>query len=422
MNMYARSSCFSSSVSERYDRWHTKTVKSMLLRALIPYVCPTCQENDANERQNARSNIQQAYDAATKQSPVASIVNPTNNSIFNKPATSPFGAQTTSALGAPKSAFGQPAFGQTGFGTTSSPFGQQASTSTMTGTFGQPVQPPSNFDTPAFGQPSQPQSSLIKPASGAFSNFATGPSAFGATANSASTGGGFGAFAKQTTPFGLAAAGPTGGSAFGQPSFGAPSAFAPVMQQQQQQQQPPQTQSAFGGFGQPAPSAFNGTTQSAFGTPSMQPQPFGSTVVSPQSAFRAVQSPPQPTTFSAFGPSSTNTVTSAFGQPPQQQPSAFSGFGQGSSVFGASQPPPSTGQPQPSSSTPDFARVINLGMQQLSGAGRNTALYKAGSTPYDGMLSPDYAEMVPREAVEAFKSNMFQLGKVPECIPPLEMR
>jgi nucleoporin NUP42 len=395
----------------------------MLLRALIPYVCPMSQVNDANERQNARSNVQQAYEVATKQSPVASIVNPGNNSIFNKPATSAFGAQTTSAFDAPKSAFGQPAFGQTGFGTTSSPFGQQASASTMTGTFGQPVQPPSNFDTPAFGQPSQPQSGLVKPASGAFSNFATGPSAFGATAGSGSTGGGFGAFAKQPTPFGLAAAGPTGGSAFGQPSFGAPSAFAPVVQQQQPPPPPPpQTQSAFGGFSQPTTSAFGATTQSAFGAPSMQPQPFGSAnVASPQSAFAAVQSPPQPQphpmAFSAFGPSSTTTTTtSAFGQPLQQQPSGFAGFGQGSSPFGTSQPPPSTALPEPPSSTPDSVIL------SMSGAGGNASLYKPGSTPYDGMLPPDYVEMMPREAVEAFKSKTFELGKVPECVPPLEMR
>ncbi len=37
---------------------------------------------------------------------------------------------------------------------------------------------------------------------------------------------------------------------------------------------------------------------------------------------------------------------------------------------------------------------------------------------YDGMLSPDYVEIVLREAVEAFKSKRFELRKVPECIPP----
>jgi len=281
----------------------------------------------------------------------------------------------------------------------------------MTGTFGRPVQPPPNFDTPAFGQPSQPQSGLIKPASGAFSNFATGPSAFGTTAGSGSTGGGFGAFAKQTDSV---AAGPTSSSAFDQPSFGAPSAL-------QQQPPQPQTQSAFSSFGQPTPSAFGTRSQSAFGAPSMQPQPFGdANIASLQSAFGAVQSPPQPqphpTTFSAFGQSSTNITTSAFGQPPQQQPSGFSGFGQGSSPFGASQPPHSTALPEPPSTTPEF---VILSVQQLSGAGGNAALYKPGSTPYDGILPPNYVEMMPREALEAFKSKTFELGKVPE---PSEMR
>lgn len=356
-----------------------------------------------------------------KQSTVADVAGSTNTSNFNKSSTSAFDAQLPSAFGSRQSAFGQPAFGQTAFGATPSAFGQPASTSTMTGAFGQPVQPPSStFGTSAFGQTSQPQSNLIKPASGAFSNFATGPSAFGGATGSGSTGGGFAAFAKQSTPFGLAGSTPqpTSGSAFGQSAFGAPSAFAAPLQTQQQQQ-PPQAQSAFGTFGQQTASPF-APTQSAFAAPSMQSQPFGNTVIS---AFKTVQPPQQTTAFSAFGPlSTTASAASPFAAQPQQS-SGFSASASAapSSVFGAPHPPATTGQGS-ATGTPDFMRVIELGMQQLSGPARNTALYKAGSSPYDGLLGPDYAQSVPKEAVEAFKSKTFELGKVPECLPPLEMR
>jgi nucleoporin NUP42 len=353
-----------------------------------------------------------------KQSTVADAAGSTNTSNFNKPSTSTFDAQPPSAFGSRQSAFGQPAFGQTAFGTTPSAFGQPASTSTMTGAFGQPVQPPSSaFGTSAFGQTSQPQSNLIKPASGAFSNFATGPSAFGGATGSGSTGGGFAAFAKQPTPFGLAASAPqpTGGSAFGQPAFGAPSAFAAPLQAQQQQQ-PPQAQSAFGTFGQPTASPF-APTQSAFAAPSMQSQPFGNTAIT---AFETVQPPQQTTAFSAFRPLS--TTASPFAAQPQSSGFSASASAAPSSVFGAPLHPPATTGQGSATGTPDFMRVIELGMQQLSGPARNTALYKAGSSPYDGLLGPDYAQSVPKEAVEAFKSKTFELGKVPECLPPLEMR
>ena len=355
-----------------------------------------------------------------KQSPVAALVGSTNTSVFNKQSTPAFGSQTSPAFAARQSAFGQPAFGQTAFGTTPSAFGQQASTGTSTGAFGQPVQPPSSaFGTSAFGQTSQPQSNIIKPATGAFSNFATGPSAFG---GATPTGGGFAAFAKQPTPFGLAAAAPqsSGSSAFGQTAFGAPSAFGAPLQTQQQQQ-PPQTQSAFGAFGQPT-SAFAAQPQSAFGPPSIQPQPFGNTPMASTSPFATVQ-PSQPTAaFSPFGPSSTTASnTSPFAARPLQQSSGFSASAAPGSLFGSPLKPATAGQGS-ATGTPDFARVIELGMQQLSGPAKNSALYKAGSSPYDGLLGPDYAQSVPKEAIEAFKSKTFELGNVPECLPPLEMR
>ncbi|GJJ16105.1 hypothetical protein Clacol_010384 [Clathrus columnatus] len=157
-------------------------------------------------------------------------------------------------------------------------------------------------------------------------------------------------------------------SAFGQPSqpstslFGQPSTTGNTFGQQQpstgfggfgqtqQQQQQPQ-QSAFGAFGQtqqqsqPAPSTGFGTfgqqTQQqptsgfgAFGQQTQQPQStstfgtFGQQNKTPFSAFGG-QATQTPNTFSAFG-SNTNSTTSTFGQAPQpqQQQSAFGGFGQ----------------------------------------------------------------------------------------------
>ena len=71
---------------------------------------------------------------------------------------------------------------------------------------------------------------------------------------------------------------------------------------------------------------------------------------------------------------------------------------------------------------PDFDRIIDMGMQCVTETGKNTALYKAGSTPYDAQLPANYADAIPKEMIEAYKSKVFEFGNVPECMPPLEMR
>jgi nucleoporin NUP42 len=50
------------------------------------------------------------------------------------------------------------------------------------------------------------------------------------------------------------------------------------------------------------------------------------------------------------------------------------------------------------------------------------ATYRPGITPYDSQLPPNYVEMVPSVAVEAFKSKKFEWGKIPEWVPPIEFR
>ena len=53
---------------------------------------------------------------------------------------------------------------------------------------------------------------------------------------------------------------------------------------------------------------------------------------------------------------------------------------------------------------------------------RTKSVYKPGSTPYDQQIPSDYKEALPKSAVEAFESQNFEWGKVPECIPPVETR
>ncbi|PFH50402.1 hypothetical protein AMATHDRAFT_40861 [Amanita thiersii Skay4041] len=424
---------------------------------------------------NARSNIQQAYEQATKQSPLRSLVQSNKMPLFgNKPAfgSSGFGGATTTTTNTTStpSAFGQPSFGQTGFGrsapapsafgqpstttTTTSAFGQPSSTTT-TGAFGQPMQQPqstSAFGTTGFGQASQ--SGIIKPASGAFGSVAnTTTSAFGGGGSSIGGGGGFSAFAGQPSAFGLGASAgsgnTTGGSAFGQPS--AFSAFAPQQQQPPPAQQQQPAQSVFGAFGQPqapAPSSFGSAPQqqqqptSGFGAPPQQqpqafnnpleprqpPSPFASVVQpAPQqrqpatgfSAFASVQPQQQPASgLSAFG-----TVmaqghpppnTSTFGASAWGASAAFSGSGGGSSN--------SNNSKKPHSGPPDFAAILEH-VNPTCNPGRSpSGLYKAGATPYDQQLPPNYVEVVPKAALEAFGKKRFEWGDVPEWVPPLEMR
>ena len=57
-------------------------------------------------------------------------------------------------------------------------------------------------------------------------------------------------------------------------------------------------------------------------------------------------------------------------------------------------------------------------------AARKRRLYRPGATKYDDLLPANYAELVPKAALEAFKSSSekFEWGEVPEWVPPKELR
>ncbi|KAF8644450.1 hypothetical protein AX16_008449 [Volvariella volvacea WC 439] len=370
---------------------------------------------------NARTNVVQAYDQAIKQSPSQQQQQPTSafgglsafGSSTTPSAPAAFGGGATTSFGKP--AFGQPAFGQPAFGQTTAP----TTTTPAAPAFGQPPQPLT--PTSAFGQPSQPQSSLIKPATGAFASFAgSGTSPFGA---GASGGGAFSAFAsQQPTAFGAgagAAAGSASAPAFGgggsSGAFGAPSStIAPL--------------SAFGAPTFGAPATFGGSTQ---------PPSISSGPASGFSAFGGGSASAGPTNaFSAFGggasaSASQPQTTSAFGQPTNAFSASTSGL-QPASVFGQSSLPSNpTTAPSPFGSIPPTTMISSPSASMtpapskgpeldFAAAARNS--YKPNSTPYDSQLPQNYMEMVPQEMMEAFKADKFEWGKVPEWIPPLQLR
>lgn len=223
---------------------------------------------------------------------------------------------------------------------------------------------------------------MLKPASGAFGS-AGGSGAFGVNPTGS---GGFSVFAGQPSAFGLGAGQSNNSNpsnalssnpAFGQSSFGgnAP-AGAPGVQQ-----------SAFG-----APSAFGAAIQpastGAFGAPApvsafAQPASAFGSVAAPQSAFGSAGAQPQ----SVFG-SNTTTAT----------PSSFV----------TAQPTQAPLPPKPKSTMPDFANF--------------KARYQPGLNKYDDLLPQNYLQLLPKAAREAFESATFEWGKIPEWIPPKELR
>ncbi|KAI9057654.1 hypothetical protein FKP32DRAFT_1583455, partial [Trametes sanguinea] len=64
------------------------------------------------------------------------------------------------------------------------------------------------------------------------------------------------------------------------------------------------------------------------------------------------------------------------------------------------------------SGKPDFA------------AARRRALYKPGATKYDELLPPNYIELLPQAALDAFRGegDKFDWANIPEWIPPKELR
>ncbi|KAF7306333.1 C3H1-type domain-containing protein [Mycena indigotica] len=289
------------------------------------------------------------------------------NSVFGaKPTTSVFGApSTTSAFGAPETKSAFAAFSNQGgtptttTTTTTSVFGAPASTSA----FGAPETKSAfaAFNTQAATPATTSTSAFGTPASTSAFGAPAVKSAFGGTSNSV-----FG-----NTP-------PATASAFGQSSFGASSdnnsgsAFGTT---------PASAFSAFAttkpaAFGQPIASAFNTTPSSAFNS-------------APSSAFNTSAAP----------------VQSAFGNLSQQQPS--NAFGGGARATFASTPGLPSGPPPP----PDFEKIKS-----------EPTRYVPGSTMYDSVLPPDYMGKMPEHVLSAFKAVKFEWGKVPEWVPPIELR
>ncbi|TFK94892.1 hypothetical protein K466DRAFT_475338 [Polyporus arcularius HHB13444] len=68
--------------------------------------------------------------------------------------------------------------------------------------------------------------------------------------------------------------------------------------------------------------------------------------------------------------------------------------------------------PSSKSSKPDFA------------AARKKQFYRPGATKYDDLLPPNYVELVPKAALEAFRSESekFDWKNIPEWVPPKELR
>lgn len=203
-------------------------------------------------------------------------------------------------------------------------------------------------------------------------------SAFAAPAASASTSTGiqspsaFGLPAKPVSTFGQAsAAQPAGGPAFGQSNQSAP---------------------AFGQPSQPGPSF----GQSAFGQPAAA-SPFGKPAQPTSSAFGQ---PSQAT--SAFG--QTTQPVSSFGQPIQNSSVFGQSAGGGFGAFGASLPA------KPKVGPPDFEAALAIVKPEL------------GRDKHDVVLPPDYADQIPDSAKEAFAKERFELGKVPDWVPPVQLR
>lgn len=358
-------------------------------------------------KKNARNNINQAFEraqrntATTTSNPVPTI--PTSGSAFGGPGSS-------STFSVP--AISQPAFGQAGFG------------------------------QPAFGQPSQPQSSLIKPASGAFTSF-SGPenSSFGSNATTAGNvgGGAFSAFAGTPSTFGGGSTGistsiPSGGSVFGQPAFGqtgfasaastqgpSASAFGSIAPASSAAfgtaapnsafgitSNPGNTNNIFGNVSPARSSAFGNSTAAtpAFGSPAFgTPSVFGALQANPPNVHQQQQSALGQSAFAALGQTNTfgGGTGSTFGSFNQvQQPT--SAFGQ----MSPGQPQPTPGQPSSKRGAPIFTGVKSP--------------YRSGSTPYDQQLPPNYMDLLPAEVLDAFKALKFEPSKIPEWIPPIQLR
>lgn len=340
---------------------------------------------------NARNNITQFHDQAIK------LNTGISSSVFGSAfGGSVFGSSsnTSSATANPNptafggtatfgSTSGQPAFGQSGFSTvttSSGGFGQGTSAfgaAHPVSVFGQPTQMPSAFAQPqttsaigqtsVFGQQSQPTS--------AFGQSSQATTGFGQPSNPTSA---FGQAPPTTSPFGQSslikpASSPFGStSVFGNTGSGGFSAFASQ----------PSGFSAAASTGVPSAAA----SGSVFGQPTFSAA-APAQLAQAQSAFPSAIQP-------TFGPSLAPASTLAASSP-------MSAFPTGS---------PFGGMAKPSSTGPDFALAKSRVRPKLDG------------DRFTSLLPPNYSDILPADVKAAFVSEKFEWGKIPEWIPPKEVR
>lgn len=307
---------------------------------------------------NARNNSAQAYDQAVKQSELPARLAAVTDA---QTTTSPFrnNSNSTPALPSTSSAFSNTNLTTPAFG--QSAFGHS--------TFGQPAFGQPAFGQPAFGQPSFGQT-VPKPPTSTVSTTPTG--AFGQPLNNAAP----------VSAFGQPLSTPASSIAPGFSAFATqPSAFSLAAQTA------PTAGSVFGqpSFSQPVPATSVPTTTSVFGNPTPAP----ASVFGTPSDFGAFSQPPQ----------------QIIQQEQKQQtapvwPSDNNSKSRFNSTFGA----PTQSIPPPTKPS------------------RTKSVFKPGSTPYDQQIPPNYKEALPRSVIQAFESQKFEWGDVPEWIPPVENR
>ncbi|SCU96763.1 LAFA_0G07976g1_1 [Lachancea sp. 'fantastica'] len=337
------------------------------------------------------------------------------------------------------------------FGSTNSfqnPFGQQTSGFSQTGTFGTTTTTSAPSSSGAFGQPTfgstgaggafgQPKFGSSGTQSFGASPFGT--ASFGAQAGSSAFGGGANAFGSKPagTPFGAAPGSfgsqtsapaasnpepgkPAFGSAFGQPSFGSTSA----------PQAPAFGSSAF------APSAAGSQTSSAFGKPAFAPNAAGPQAssafgkpafgtVSSSSPFGSLQNTQTASPFGSIAKQpSTAATPSPFGtsnavgtsQKPAEAPKPF-GFGQNNATSGGFLSAPA-GNPFTS------VQLKNTLGQNTTQPQANTNSFGTGhsnqSRFVQGLSSAEEPSEtdLPKEVIDYFRADRFELGKVPDIAPP----
>ncbi|TFY59969.1 hypothetical protein EVJ58_g5438 [Rhodofomes roseus] len=123
----------------------------------------------------------------------------------------------------------------------------------------------------------------------------------------------------------------------------------------------------------------------------------------PQSAFGGAQ-----TQIQAQGQPASAFASTTPQQPPPQPVSAFASTPPTQQFAPAAPSAPSPAHAK--SSKPDFAMALV------------TVRWQPGLDKYDDMLPPNYVEILPKNMLDAFGAERFEWGKVPEFVPPKEVR